>query len=57
MTKKISKQPGGSKDIGLAEVRCPRCNRLLCKAELGMTVDVKCPRCKWHGRITVNIQF
>ena len=56
MTKKTSKQPGG-KDIVLAEVRCPECNRLLCKAELGMTVSVKCPRCKWQGNITKNIKF
>ena len=44
-------------DEVLAEVRCPECNRLLCYAELGMTVSIKCPRCKWHGRITVNINF
>ena len=46
----------GEDDV-LAEVRCPNCGRLLCYAELGMTVSVKCPRCKWQGKIGVNIQF
>lgn len=30
---------------GMAEVRCPHCNRLACRATGGATVEVKCVRC------------
>lgn len=35
----------GTNEPGLAQVRCPQCNRLACEAARGSRLRVKCVRC------------
>ena len=38
----------------LRDVRCPVCDKLICKASLGAKVEIKCPRCKIINKLQVR---
>ena len=33
----------------IAELRCGKCNSLLCKCSMESTVEIKCKKCKWFS--------
>ena len=41
-------------ELTLRDVRCPVCDKLICKASPGAKVEIKCPRCKTISNLQVR---